>query len=217
MPESALDVSARAATPSTASRAGLRSLPNLLGIGRIVVTPVIVALVLLAFPGAALIAFALFAAASVSDIVDGRIARARHAVTPLGVFMDLTADKVLAAGVMIAMVEVELLPTWVVATIIVRDFVVQGIRQVAAESHLVMSARGLGKGKTLATYSGVGLLLLAYDAATHGPLARLDAAIPAAFAMAGFWLAVGATVLSVVSGLLYVRTALPILLAPDRS
>ncbi|MDQ3880017.1 MAG: CDP-diacylglycerol--glycerol-3-phosphate 3-phosphatidyltransferase [Chloroflexota bacterium] len=189
------------------------SLPNLLGVARIVATPVVALLILLGFAGAGLIAFLVFAAAAVSDVVDGRVARARGAVTPLGVFMDLTADKVLVAGVMIAMVEVDVLPTWIAALLIVREFVVQGARGVAAEAGLVIPARGLGKGKAFATYAGIGLLLLAYDAATGGPVARAG---PAGgwLGATGWWLMVLATALSVASGAIYLRSALRSLLTP---
>ncbi|MFN2484187.1 MAG: CDP-diacylglycerol--glycerol-3-phosphate 3-phosphatidyltransferase [Candidatus Limnocylindria bacterium] len=189
----------------------LGSLPNLLGVGRILATPLIVLLVLRPFPAAGVIAFVLFAAASFSDIVDGRLARARGTVTRLGVFMDLTADKVLAAGVMIAMVEVDLLPTWIVAILIVREFVVQGARAVAAETGLVMAAGAVGKGKAFATYAGIGLLLLAYDAWTGGPLAAIPIAAEWLGAV-GWWVMVVATALSVVSATIYLRAALASLL-----
>lgn len=201
---------------STRDARVLLSLPNLLGLVRIAVTPIIVALVLLPFPGAGAVAFTLFAAAGISDILDGRIARARGTVSRLGVFMDLTADKVLVAGVMIALVEVGLLPTWLAALLIVREFVVQGVRAVAAASNLVMPARGLGKGKTFATLAGVGFLLMGFDALTGGPLAQIEGAA-AALSSLGFWLMVLATILSAVSGLLYLRAAWPVLVRPGES
>lgn len=194
--------------------ARMTTLPNLLGLGRIAATPVVIALMLLAFPGAALIAFVLFGLAAISDVVDGRLARARNQVTPLGVFMDLTADKVLVAGVLIAMVEVELLPTWMVALLLIRELVVQGVRQVAASSAVVMPARALGKSKTLVTLLGMGILLLSYDAATGGPLAGTGARD--VLYSAGYWLMVLATALSVVSGWEYVRAALPVLTGRGR-
>ena len=104
-----------------------------------------------------------------TDYFDGRIARARGQVSPLGIFLDLTADKVLVAGVLIAMVEVGLLPTWIVATLLVRELVVQGVRQLAASASVVISARGLGKWKAFGTNVAIGVLLLAFDAQTGGP------------------------------------------------
>ena len=60
-----------------------------------------------------------------TDSLDGRMARARGEMSPLGVFMDLTADKVLVVGVLVAMVEMGLLPTWIVATILIRELVMR--------------------------------------------------------------------------------------------
>jgi CDP-diacylglycerol--glycerol-3-phosphate 3-phosphatidyltransferase len=189
--------------------ARLTTLPNLLGLARIAATPVVVLLMLLAFAGSGLIAFAVFAAAAMTDFVDGRIARSRGQVSPLGIFMDLTADKVLVAGVLVAMVEVELLPTWMVALLLIRELVVQGVRQVAASSSVVMPSASLGKGKTLATLLGMGFLLLAYDAATGGPLAGTGGRD--VLYSIGYWIMVVATALSVVSGWEYIRAALPVL------
>ena len=191
------------------SRQTIATLPNLLGIGRIVATPIVMALLLADGEGTDLVAGILFVAAALSDILDGWIARSRDEVTPLGVFMDLAADKVLVAGVLIAMVAVDLVPVWIAATILIREFVVQAVRQLAAADDVVISARSLGKAKTLATNAGLAILFLAADAATGGPLAATGAG-PFLEAL-GFWTLVVATVLTVVSGLDYVRGAWPIL------
>lgn len=190
-------------------RGSLATLPNLLGIGRIAATPVIMVLLLADWPGSSLAGGILFVVAALSDFLDGRIARARNQVSPLGVFMDLAADKVLVAGVLIAMVEIGLVPTWMAATILIREFVVQAVRQLAAVEDVVISARSLGKAKTLATLAGLALLFLASDAATGGPMrVLLDAGTLQAV---GFWVMVVATALTVVSGLAYLRGAWPIL------
>jgi CDP-diacylglycerol---glycerol-3-phosphate 3-phosphatidyltransferase len=193
----------------------LTSLPNLLGLSRIAATPIVVLLLLVPFPGAGLIAFAVYTLAALTDYFDGRVARARNQVSPLGVFLDLTADKVLVAGTLIAMVEVGLLPTWIVATLLIRELVVQGVRQVAASASVVIAARGVGKWKAFGTNVAVGALLLAFDAQTGGPMTRvLDAGVLQAI---GFWLAVLATALSVISGIVYLRGAFPILLGEQGS
>jgi CDP-diacylglycerol--glycerol-3-phosphate 3-phosphatidyltransferase len=192
----------------------LTTLPNLLGLARIAATPIVVLLLLLPFPGAGLIGFVVFAAAATTDYLDGRIARARNQVSALGVFLDLTADKVLVAGVLVAMVEVELLPTWIVATLLIRELVVQGVRQVAASASVVIAARRLGKWKAFGTNVAVGVLLLAFDAQTGGPMAELVEVGP--IHAIGFWLAVLATALAVVSGVAYLRGALPMLLGRER-
>lgn len=195
-------------------RPRLTTLPNMLGVARIAATPIVVALLLLPFAGAGLIGCAVFALAAFTDYLDGRIARARGQVTALGIFLDLTADKVLVAGVLIAMVEVGLLPTWIVATLLVRELVVQGMRQLAAAGNVVIPARGLGKWKAFGTNVAIGVLLLAFDAQTGGPVGNVvDAATIGAI---GFWLAVLAVALAVISGVAYLRGALPMLLGRER-
>ena len=195
-------------------RPRLTTLPNMLGVARIAATPVVVALLLLPFPGAGLIGFAVFTIAASTDYLDGRIARARGQVSPLGIFLDLTADKVLAAGVLIAMVEVDLLPTWIVATLLIRELVIQGVRQLAAAGNVVISARGLGKWKAFGTNLAIGVLLLAFDARTGGPVAgAVDAGTVVTI---GVVIALAATALAVISGIAYLRGALPILLGWER-
>jgi CDP-diacylglycerol--glycerol-3-phosphate 3-phosphatidyltransferase len=166
-------------------------------------------LLLADWPGSSLAGGVLFVVAALSDFLDGWIARARNQVSPLGVFMDLAADKVLVAGVLIAMVEIGLVPTWMAATILIREFVVQAVRQLAAVEDVVISARALGKAKTLATLAGLALLFLASDAATGGPMRTLLGA--GTLEAVGFWVMVVATALTVVSGLAYLRSAWPIL------
>jgi len=195
-------------------RPRLTTLPNMLGVARIAATPIVVALLLLPFPGAGTTAFGVYVVAASTDYLDGRIARARGQVSPLGIFLDLTADKVLAAGVLIAMVEVDLLPTWIVATLLIRELVIQGVRQLAATGNVVISARGLGKWKAFGTNLAIGILLLAFDARTDGPIAGLVDV--ATIETLGLWAAMVATVLAVVSGVAYLRGALPILLGWDR-
>jgi CDP-diacylglycerol--glycerol-3-phosphate 3-phosphatidyltransferase len=204
----------RAGDPvATVHAARLTSLPNLLGLSRIAATPAVIALLLYPFAGGGLLAFVVFALAAATDFVDGKIARARNEVSPLGIFMDLTADKVLVAGVLVAMVEVGLLPTWLVALLLIRELVVQGVRQLAASADVVIASRRLGKGKTFATLVGMGLLLLAFDAANSGPLAGLGGGD--LLRTAGYWTVVLATLLSVASGWGYIRGALPLLLGRD--
>jgi len=189
--------------------ARIGSLANLLGVARILATPVIVALVLIGSPGLGMIVVVLFFLAGVTDFLDGWIARSRGEVSPLGVFMDLTADKVLVGGVLVAMVEVDLLPTWIVATILVRELVIGGVRQMAAAENIVIAAKPLGKAKTLTTLLGMGTLLITNDALTGGPLAATG--IGPVVEVIGYWLMVIATALTLVSGWDYLRGALPLL------
>ena len=187
----------------------IATLPNLLGLGRILATPIVMALLLLPGAGTDFAAAILFIVAAFSDLLDGWIARARDQVTPLGVFMDLAADKVLVAGVLVAMVEATLVPAWIAATLLIREFVVQAVRQLAAAEDVVISARSLGKAKTLATNAGIALLLLAADGFTGGPVSATGTA--EALLVLGLTTLALATALSIVSGFAYVAAAWPLL------
>jgi CDP-diacylglycerol--glycerol-3-phosphate 3-phosphatidyltransferase len=193
--------------PSAPAR--ISSPANLLGIARIAATPIVIGLMLIGTPGLGLVAFVVFALAAVTDFLDGWIARRRGEVSPMGVFMDLTADKVLVVGVLVVMVEVGLLPTWMVATILVRELVIAGVRQMAAAESVVIPAGALGKAKTMTTLAGMAVLLLSFDASTGGPVASTGAG--ASLELIGYWTMVVATALTVVSGWEYLRGAFPLL------
>jgi phosphatidylglycerophosphate synthase len=89
------------------------------------------------------------------------------------------------------------------------------VRQAAAAANVVIAARALGKSKTLTTLVAMAILLLAFDGRTGGPLAAIGAQGVSALAAAGLWLMILATVLTVVSGLDYMRGAAPMLLGHD--
>lgn len=139
----------------------MRNLPNALSLSRMLSTLPIVILVLTGLQVCYLIALCLFAVFSVSDLLDGYIAR-RYAVTSrVGVFLDLTADKVLVSGVLIAMIQTALIPAWIVLIIITREFLITGLRSLAAAEGIVFPAGKWGKQKTTITLVGMGFLLLA--------------------------------------------------------
>ncbi len=93
-------------------------------------------------------ALAIFILASLTDFIDGRIARRYHLVTNFGKFMDPLADKLLVCSAMIALVELERIPAWVVIVIISREFIISGFRLVAADNGTVIAASYWGKFKT---------------------------------------------------------------------
>jgi CDP-diacylglycerol--glycerol-3-phosphate 3-phosphatidyltransferase len=191
----------------------LWTLPNLLGLFRLAATPVLVVLVLWPFPGAGLIALVLFVPAALSDFFDGWLARSRGQVTTMGAFLDLTADKVLVSALLVALVVPGLAEAWLVAVIIVREFIVGGVRQVAATEHLLVGSQLAGKAKTVVILVGIGFLLAAFDAQTGGPIAGLD--IGHALATVGGILLLGGMALALVSGVDYVARAWPLLTGSD--
>ncbi len=188
------------------------TLPNLLGVFRLAATPVLVVLLLWPFAGSGFIAFVLFVPAALSDFFDGWLARSRGQVTTLGAFLDLTADKVLVSAMLIALVDVGLAAAWLVIVIIVREFVVGGIRQVAATEQLLVGSQLVGKAKTVVTLIGIGALLLAFDAQTGGPT---PAGIGQAADTVGTALLIGGMALAIVSGINYVAKAWPVLTGRD--
>jgi CDP-diacylglycerol---glycerol-3-phosphate 3-phosphatidyltransferase len=139
----------------------VRNVPNALSVGRLVLTVPVIVLILVNTAPAYLAATALFFFASVSDTLDGRIARKYRVVSNLGVFLDLTADKIFVAAILIALVQVALVPAWIAIVVITREFLVSGLRSVAAARGVVIPAGRWGKQKTLLTLLALGGILLA--------------------------------------------------------
>ena len=139
----------------------MRSIPNLLGLFRIVTTPLLVVLILIGTPLGYMTAVLLLLLMAASDIADGPIARKLQVVSPLGIFLDTISDKIFVAGALIPMVERGLLPGWIALLIIVRDFAVSGLRSYAAAEGQVISARQWGKQKLVITVIALVWRLLA--------------------------------------------------------
>lgn len=138
----------------------MRNIPNILSACRIIMLAPLVWLILLNQPTAYAVATVLFFLVAVTDTIDGRLARRYHLVSNLGVFLDLTADKMLVAGLLIAMVEVHLLPAWLVIIIVGREFLVTSMRALAASAGKVIPAGRWGKMKTFVTLVATGGIML---------------------------------------------------------
>ncbi len=145
----------------------MRHLPNMLSASRLVATVLVFVLVLLDQPWAFLVATLLFVLASITDFFDGYLARRLKVVSSLGVFLDLTADKVFVSAILIAMVQISLVPAWIVFIIITREFLVTGLRSMAAARGKVIPAGIWGKQKTFITMVAIGALLLAKGLGAH--------------------------------------------------
>lgn len=133
---------------------------NKLTILRVVMIPAFLLVLYLDVPGANYWALAIFAAASVTDTLDGYIARHYNQITDFGKFMDPLADKCLVTAAMLWFVEAGQMPAWALLIVIVREFAVSGLRMVAADSGRVIAAGWSGKVKTAATMVCVILMLL---------------------------------------------------------
>ena len=134
------------------------NLPNKITIGRIILVPVFMLLLYLELP---YIALAVYIIACLSDLADGRLARKYDLVTDFGKFMDPLADKMLVLSAMCYFVEVGLIPGWVVAVVLLREFGVSGLRLLAVEQGIVIAAAWSGKIKTGVTMVALGSLIVA--------------------------------------------------------
>lgn len=139
----------------------MRNLPNVLSFGRLFATIPLVVLILINLPAAFMAATVLFFLGSVTDTLDGRLARRYHLVSRLGVFLDLTADKVFVSAALVALVQVTLVPAWIAIVIVTREYIVAGMRQISAAQGVVIPAGKWGKQKTFFTLLAIGGILLA--------------------------------------------------------
>ena len=175
------------------------NLPNKITVARILLIPLFLVVILapnpwgdvkvgaVSIPLAHLIGAIIFIVAATTDWVDGYYARKYNLVTNLGKFLDPLADKLLVSAALVALVELEIAPSWMVIVIISREFAVTGLRLVLAGEGEVVAANMLGKIKTWTQIIAVSALLL------HNlPFELLN--IP--FAMISLWIAVFFTVIS---------------------
>ena len=187
------------------------SIPNLLGLLRIIATPLLFWLIILGHPTAYLWAVVLFLLMALSDMADGKIARHLNVVSPLGIFLDTISDKIFVTGALIPMVQSGMLPGWAVFAIITREFIISGLRSFAAAEGVVISAGKLGKQKLVITVVALTWRMLAANAELGGTMAYvLDGALisllnlwPLAIALAVMW--------TITSGIEYLWRAWPLL------
>lgn len=137
------------------------NLPNTLTITRILLTPLLVVILLTRVEGKEIYGAVIFLAAALTDYLDGYLARKRNQVTATGKLLDPIADKLLVSSAFIALVELDLAPAWMVVIIVGREFVVSGIRSIAATRGHVMPANWLGKIKTFLQVITIVVLIVA--------------------------------------------------------
>ena len=131
------------------------------------------------------VAAALFIIASLTDMLDGKIARKYNLVTNFGKFMDPLADKLLVCSALICMIELRELPAWMVIIIISREFNISGFRLVASDNGVVIEASYWGKFKT--TFQMIGVVLLIFNIPVLSTLTTIIV-----------WIALALTVISLV-------------------
>ncbi|CAK7009582.1 MAG: CDP-diacylglycerol--glycerol-3-phosphate 3-phosphatidyltransferase [Peptostreptococcus russellii] len=135
------------------------NLPNKLTVFRMCMVPLFVLFMYLPIPGKYLISLIIFAVAAVTDALDGNIARRYNLVTDFGKFMDPLADKLLVIAALICLIEVRLIPGWIVLIIVARELAVSIMRAIAAADGKVIAAGGSGKLKTIVQMVSIVFLL----------------------------------------------------------
>ena len=189
------------------------NLPNKLTILRIILVPFFVAAILAgdALPHHYLIALAIFAAASYTDHLDGKLARSRNLITTFGKFMDPLADKIMVISAFVCFVSLGVADVWLVLLILFREFMVTSARLVAADAGVVVAANNWGKAKTVSQIVAIlAVLFFQYvlELVRLGlvPAFTIFGADPAAvFVSVGNVFLLVATALAVISGVIYLR------------
>lgn len=137
------------------------NLPNKLTVLRMIMVPFFVLFMLTDIGGSAnkWITLAIFCIASLTDMLDGKIARSRNLVTNFGKFMDPLADKMLVCSAMICFIPLGKLAAWYVIIVIAREFIISGFRLVASDNNIVIAASYWGKFKTISQMAMIILLI----------------------------------------------------------
>jgi CDP-diacylglycerol--glycerol-3-phosphate 3-phosphatidyltransferase len=183
------------------------NLPNMLTMGRIFIIPLFVWFTYDGDPWYSVLAAAIFTLAAITDVVDGFLARRWNMITVVGKLLDPLADKLIVAAAMVMMVRMGRLPAWVVIVLLSREFIVTGLRQVAASEGMIIAAGQEGKWKTALQLTGIVALCVHY---TH-PVFFLFAWYDVNFNVVGQVLVYASTAFSVWSAGNYFRAFLQML------
>ncbi len=141
-------------------RALMRNIPNLLSAVRILAIPVVIGFLSSPGPQASFLAALIFALASLTDLLDGYIARQQKKETAVGKLLDPMADKLLVLSCMIMLIPLERIPAWIVVLIIGREVAVTGLRGIASAEGMIIAASSWGKAKMVfQTLAMIGLML----------------------------------------------------------
>jgi CDP-diacylglycerol--glycerol-3-phosphate 3-phosphatidyltransferase len=164
------------------------NLPNSLTLLRIMLVPLLVVVLLTRFHGSDLWGLGIFLVASLTDLLDGWIARRTGRITVAGTMLDPIADKLLISAAFISLVEMKVAPAWMVVIIVGREFAVTGLRQIAQAQGVIIPANWWGKLKTLSQIVAICFLIISEQL---GKWALLGNVL--------LWVALTMTILSLVS------------------
>jgi len=180
----------------TLRRAPALNLPNQLTVLRLGMCGLLLISMSFAWPYAATTAFFLFTIASLTDWLDGAIARSRNLVTDLGKLLDPLADKILITAALVALVERQVAPMWMVVLIIAREFLITGLRIIAAAKQKILAAERIGKHKTISQIVAILVSLACLSLGEFGLQDTLLARFLASSQVYFYWIALIITVLS---------------------
>ena len=182
------------------------NLPNKLTVARIILVPFFVAALLINFPLNNLAALAIFAAASITDLLDGKIARKQGLITDFGKFADPLADKILVISALLCFVQLGLCDCVAVIIVLFREFTVTSIRLIAASKGKVIAANIWGKVKTVTQMVAIICVLVMQIILDIG---ALGVALPCCLRCIFYWTGEGliwvSTLITVISGIIYVK------------
>jgi CDP-diacylglycerol--glycerol-3-phosphate 3-phosphatidyltransferase len=182
-------------------RSEIFNLPNLLTMGRVAAIPVFILLTYYADPVSSYWSGVIYAGAAITDVIDGWLARRWNLVTVLGKFLDPLADKLIVMAALVMLVRLGRVAGALVIVLLAREFMITGLRSVAATEGMVIAAGQGGKWKTALQLTGITALLVHYTYDVNFLLFRLEAN----FNRIGTWLLWLALVASVVSAGQYVK------------
>jgi len=182
-------------------REELLNAPNLMTIGRVACIPVFLALLAYENRRNSFLAAVVFAAAALSDWLDGWLARVSNKVTTLGKFLDPLADKIIVLSALVMLLRLGRVPVWVVVLILARELLISGLRTLAMSEGLVISASRGGKWKTSLQLSGIIALMVHY----HFPIDYLFGTLMTDFHAVGLTLLYISLVPGMISAVDYMR------------
>lgn len=169
------------------------NIPNILTVSRLALAILMMALLSLGYPFTKSLALLVFIIAGITDYLDGHLARTRYGITAFGRLMDPLTDKVLVCAAFVAFVELKLVPAWIVVIIISREFLVTGLRLLAASRGEVLQAGRWGKHKTVWQIVAISALLLGL-AVRHDLLRAASATVQENYDFAFHWIALGVSI-----------------------
>ena len=184
----------------TLRRAPTLNLPNQLTVLRLGMCGLLLISMSFTWPYAATTAFFIFTLASLTDWIDGAIARAYNLVTDLGKLLDPLAEKILVLGALVALVERGVAPMWMVVIIMAREFLISGLRQIAASKQKILAAERIGKHKTISQIVAILVSLAWLSLGEFGLQKTLLARFLETSQIWFYWIAL---IITVVSGAFY--------------